>query len=73
MTEHEQYSARRELLVALLDKVYQDTYPSSTQLDLIEGLLGPDDEQAYLEILMSRIRSDPYPSISLIKRVQSFV
>ena len=73
MAEHEPYPARRELLAALLDKVDQDTYPSSTQLDLIEGLLAPDDEQAYLEMLMSRIRSDPYPSLSLIKRVQSYV
>lgn len=72
MAEHEQYSPQRELLATLLERVDRDTYPSSTHLDMIESLLAPDDEPRYLEILMSRIRSDPFPSISLMKRVQSF-
>lgn len=71
MPESERYSSRRELLDALMAKVDEDVYPSSTMLDMIESMLTPADVPAYSESLMSRIRADRYPSISLMQRVQN--
>jgi hypothetical protein len=65
---------RVQLLEALMDKVEADPYPSSTMLDIIESLLRrPDDVEAYAELLLSRIREDTFPSLSLIQRVNNFV
>lgn len=71
MENAQTYSARRELLEALMTKVDNDLYPSSTMLDMIEQLLTTDDVPVYTEMLMSRIRSDRFPSISLMHRVQA--
>lgn len=71
MTDVDQYSARSELLEALMHKVETDHYPSSTMLDMIESLLTPDDVPRYAETLMARIREDQFPSIDMIKRVQA--
>jgi hypothetical protein len=60
---------RRQLLDLLLEKVAEDTYPSSTMLDLIELLVTPDEIDEYSEILMAKIEGDTYPSNSLIRRL----
>lgn len=65
----ERYQVNRELLELLFSKVREDTYPSSTQLDIIEKLLTPDDIEDYGRLLMEKISSDNYPSMSLIRRV----
>jgi hypothetical protein len=62
---------RREMLRMLMSKVANDSYPSTTQLDLIEELLTPEDVPAYAELLMERIRKDNYPSIPLMSRVMA--
>ena len=61
--------ARAELVATLLEKVSNDQYPSSTMLDLIEELLTPEEEPAYVVFLQDRIRSERYPSIPLLKRL----
>lgn len=71
MTDTE-YSPRKELLSTLLDQADEDTYPSSTMLDIIESLLEPGETPAYAAMLMAKIRKDRYPSLSLIRRVQRF-
>ena len=70
MPTADQYDARGELLTALMRKVEDDTYPSSTMLDMIESLLTPEDVESYAEVLLDRIRADQYPSTSMIQRVQ---
>ena len=69
----EEEAVRTQLLETLMDKVEADPYPSSTMLDIIESLLRPDDVEAYAELLLSRIREDTFPSLSLIQRVNNFV
>lgn len=63
--------ARKALLDALLSKVEQDTYPSSTMLDTIESLLTPDDVERYSALLVAGIEDSQFPSISIIKRLQA--
>jgi hypothetical protein len=65
--------ARAELVATLLDKVNNDQYPSTTMLDLIEGLLTPEETPAYVVFLQDRIRSENYPSMPLLKRLAALV
>ena len=65
--------ARAELVATLLEKVSNDQYPSMTMLDLIEDLLTPEEQPAYVVFLQDRIRSERYPSIPLLKRLSALV
>lgn len=58
-----------ELLSLMLEKVEADQYPSSTMLDIIERLITDETAPAYAEVLMSKIRDENYPSMSLVRRV----
>jgi hypothetical protein len=62
-------SVRGRLLALLLEKVDEDTYPSSTMLDMIEELITQQDVSTYADTLMRKIDGDVYPSISMIRRV----
>jgi hypothetical protein len=65
----EQYDARQELLDMLLTKVDGDPYPSSTMMDLIEQLMGPEERAVYVQVLMHKIRNQRHPSLPMIRRV----
>lgn len=65
--------ARAELVATLLDKVKNDTYPSTTMLDWIEELLTDEELPAYIVFLQERIRSEQYPSIPLMNRLKNLV
>ena len=65
--------ARAELVATLLEKVREDPYPSSTMLDLIEGLLTPDELPAYVVFLQDKLRADRFPSIPLLQRLTALV
>lgn len=67
----ERYSPRDQLLATLLQKVAEDTYPSSTMLDLVEENLQPQHVPVYSEILLAKIRADTYPSLDLIRRLSA--
>lgn len=73
MPDTESYSARYELLEALMEKASDDTYPSTAMLDMIEDLLTPDEIPGYAQWLTSRIREERFPSISMIRRAQQYV
>ena len=66
------YDVRTEMLEALLQKVNEEQYPSTTTLDMIEELLTPDDVPVYAELLLTRIRSDRFPSIPMMARLKAF-
>jgi hypothetical protein len=70
MADRERYDLRAEMVDALMEKVENDTYPSSTMLDWIEELLTPEELPRYAESLLNRIRSDTYPSIPMIARLK---
>ncbi len=65
----EREQARAELVKTLLQKVSDDPFPSSMMLDLIEELLTPDEVPAYVMFLQDRLRSEPFPSIPMLKRL----
>ena len=69
MAEDIANAVRLQLFELLLDKVDEDTYPSSTMLDQIERLLTPEEVPAYAAVLMAKIDGDTYPSNSIIRRV----
>ncbi len=60
---------RRQLLDLLLETVEEDTYPSTTMLDLIEQLVTPDEIDEYSDILMAKLEGETYPSNSIIRRL----
>jgi hypothetical protein len=64
---------RAALLDLLISKVNDDTYPSSTTMDLIEELLTPEELPAYAAVLMEKISRENYPSASMMKRLVDLV
>ena len=70
MPNDNSYDVRAEMLEALLAKVGEEQYPSSTVLNWIEELLTPDDVPVYVELLLERVRSENYPSIPMMARIK---
>jgi len=60
---------RAELVRTLLEKINQDTYPSTTMLNLLEELLHDEELPEYVMFLQQRIAADQYPSIPLMDRL----
>ena len=46
----EQFDARKALLRVLLTKVQKDRFPSSTMMNMIEQLMGPDEQSIYAQL-----------------------
>jgi hypothetical protein len=65
--------ARGVLITALLEKVQDDPYPSSTMLDLIEEMLTEEELPAYVLLLQEKIRRDRFPSIPMLQRLKDLV
>ena len=68
MAQDTQELVRRRVLSLLLDKVSEDTYPSSMMLDMVEQLLTPDDVETYIDVLMDKLEGENYPSNSILMR-----
>ena len=66
-----QFDPRRELLQVLLEKVSDDHHPSVTMMDMIEGMLTPDEVEAYAEVLLDKVRDETYPSIDMMRRLRA--
>jgi hypothetical protein len=71
MAHDDSNSPREALIDALMEKVREDPYPSSTMLDIVEGLLRPEEVRPYAEVLLDKVRNDRFPSISMIQRLQA--
>ncbi|GAA1937520.1 hypothetical protein [Nocardioides marmoribigeumensis] len=65
--------ARGALLTALLEKIQDDPYPSSTMMDLVEELLTEEEIPAYVLLLQDKIRRDRFPSVSMMNRLKDLV
>ena len=65
--------ARAELVYTLLQKVHEDRYPSTTMLDLIENLLTPEEQPAYVVVLQDKLRSERFPSMPMLIRLTRLV
>ncbi len=58
-----------QVLERMMDLVRNDTYPSTTHLDMIESILRDDETDEYAEVLMEKIRSESYPSFDHLQRL----
>ena len=65
--------ARGALVATLLEKVRDDPFPSTTMLDLIEELLTPEEEPAYVMFLQDKLRQERFPSIPMLNRLTRLV
>jgi hypothetical protein len=54
----------------LLAKVREDSYPSSTYMDMLEQMLPPELLREYLNVLLEKLVTDKRPSIDMLRRVQ---
>jgi len=70
MADRQSFDLRAEIVDALMEKVDTDPYPSNTMLNYIEELMTADELPRYAESLLSRIRSDNFPSIPMIARLK---
>jgi hypothetical protein len=66
----DQQQAQRAISQVLLDHIAQDTYPSVTQMNLLEQSITPDLVDDYVAALLSKIDDDRFPSLDLIRRLQ---
>jgi hypothetical protein len=57
----------------LLEKVRDDPYPSTTQMDIIEQALLPEWIPEYLNVLLEKVSEDRYPSIPMLNRIGRLV
>ena len=57
----------------LMRKVRADTYPSTTDLDLIEAVIPHYLLDEYVEILIDKVDDDRFPSIGLLRRINRII
>src|SRR5436190_1213998 len=57
----------------LMRKVRADTYPSMTDLDLIETVIPHHMLDEYVEILIDKVDDDRFPSICLLRRINRII
>ncbi|MDT4894098.1 MAG: hypothetical protein QOE97_3133 [Pseudonocardiales bacterium] len=70
MTERsEQMNLHEQVFGALLDKVRQDRYPSTQQLDLLEQNLSGHERAEFAAVLLEKVDRDRYPSMAMIHRL----
>ncbi|HWJ82584.1 MAG TPA: hypothetical protein VNS55_10130 [Nocardioides sp.] len=60
-----------QVALVLLEKIEADPYPSSTMMDMVEGILGPEEIQAYADILIDKVRDTQFPSYDLLRRISA--
>ena len=53
----------------LIDKIRTDTYASSTQMDLLEGMIPRVLASEYFDVLLEKVAVDQWPSNSLLARM----
>ena len=53
----------------LLEQIASDRNPSVTMMNMVEELLAPDDVPAYVGVRMDKVKTDRYPSYSMLRRI----
>jgi hypothetical protein len=61
--------AQGRLVQMLMDKVREDPYPSSTQMELIEASIPDEMLGDYVELLVEKAAEDEFPSIPMLRRI----
>ena len=62
---------RGEVVDLLLEKIASARNPSVTMMNMVEGLLAPDDIPAYAVVLLDKVKTDRHPSYSMLRRLIS--
>ena len=57
----------------LLDHIRNDTYPSTTHMDMLESVASRRMLLEHLLHLMDRIQQEPHPSIPMMARAQRLI
>jgi hypothetical protein len=65
--------SRIALAGILLERVRQDTHPSTTQMTIIEEVLPPQLLPRYVEVLLEKVAQDHSPSIAMLQRIQRLI
>jgi hypothetical protein len=60
---------RHEVVNLLVEKIASDRHSSVPMMNLVEELLAPDDVPAYVGVLMAKVKTEKYPSYSMIRRL----
>jgi hypothetical protein len=58
---------RGEVVNLLLEQIASDRNPSVTMMNLVEELLAPDGVRACLGVLLDKVRTKRYPTLSMIR------
>ncbi len=64
--------AHARYLELLLDKLFQDRYPSGELMDSVEILLDVEHVDSYLEMLFQKVEESHYPSKEILDRIARF-
>jgi hypothetical protein len=57
----------------LMDKIRTDTYPSSTQMNLLEQMIPRALASEYFDVLLEKVAADQWPSVSMLARMSRIV
>ena len=68
-SDGEELDVRGEVVDLLLEKIASDRNPSVTMMNMVEELLAPDDVPAYAAVLMDKVKTERFPSYSMLRRV----
>jgi hypothetical protein len=66
---NDKQEAQVALARLLMDKIRTDKYPSGTQMDLLEGMIPRALATEYFDVLLEKVASDQWPSVSLMARM----
>jgi hypothetical protein len=61
--------ARNAIARLLIEKVRQDKYPSTTQMEIIEQMMPQYLLRDYLNVLLEKVMTDSSPSIPMLRRL----
>jgi hypothetical protein len=62
--------ARAVVANLLMERVREDRYPSTQQMEILEQVLPPQLLPDYYEILLEKVANDRWPSTSMLQRIQ---
>ena len=66
---NDRQEAQTAIARLLLGKIRSDTYPSSTQMDMLEQMMPRALRSEYFDVLLEKVSADQWPSISMLKRM----
>lgn len=54
----------------LLERIRNDTYPSTTQMAMLEEIIPSSLVQEYLTVLLKKVSEDQWPSAPMLARIK---